>query len=247
MTKPIFINTRPPLRQSALPQVERVADVVSLPLIELKKRPLSDDDKALLARLCAGGYDVVVVVSITAVEFALSYLSNDEFGRIVQLNQRGKLCFVAVGKPTADALRAAGLVVETPPIASNESMSQMAVFANAKKVLFWRGVGGRVFLMNDLQNRGVAVAKVDFYERAILDISKPLAQLLERGQKMVVLISSELAWQAWQRAVACVGANLTKFDYLTMGERLGAMIQGAMVIDKLDDETLAKAVGGING
>lgn len=243
MTKPIFINTRPPLRQNALPQVERVADVVSLPLIELKKRPLSDDDKAVLARLCAGGYDVVVVVSITAVEWALSCLSDDELGQILQLNQGGKLCFVAVGKPTANALRAVGLTVETPPVASNESMSQMAIFANAKNVLFWRGVGGRVFLMNDLQKRGVAVAKVDFYERGILDVSKPLAQLLERGQKMVVLISSEMAWQAWQEAVACVGAELGGFEYLAMGERLGAMIHGAKVIYELDDETLAKAVG----
>lgn len=239
--KPIFVNTRPASRTKALPKLAKLATIVDLPLLALAQRVLDDKEREHQAKLIDGEYDVLVVVSITAVEFALASLTQEELSRLIALNHLGKLAIVAVGEPTAKALGQVGLIAQMPLVASNEGMSQMPIFEHAKQVLFWRGVGGRVFLMEHLTKQGMVVDKVDFYERHSLDVSSQV-QALPHHCPIIVLISSEMAWQAWQSA----GGHRLTCQYIVMGERLGAMIQGANVVYALDDETLAEAVMRMN-
>lgn len=239
--KPIFVNTRPASRIKALPKLAKLAKIVELPLLSFVERVLDSNERQYQARLINGGYDVLVVVSITAVEFALASLTQEELRHLIELNQSGKLAIVAVGEPTAKALGQVGLIAQMPLVASNESMSQMPIFEHAKRVLFWRGVGGRVFLMEHLTKQGVVVDKVDFYERHIPNTLSNQVQALDDDCPIIVLISSEMAWQAWQSA----GGHKLICQYIVMGERLGVMIQGAKVVYALDDETLASAVARI--
>lgn len=246
--KPIFVNTRPSIRQHPLPSLAKMACVVNVPLLDLVERTLSDDELDYQTNLMKGDYDALVVVSITAVEYAKAQLTDDEREHLCHLNQSGKLAIVAVGRPTADALAKLGLTAILPKVASNESMSQMAVFDGAKKVLFWRGVGGRVLLMNHLMQQGVMVNKVDFYERKIpCNIAHEVAILLDNPAPKMVLISSEMAWQAWQRAVDEQGADVADFEYMVMGERLQVMIEQAtaqpvLTVYNLHDTALAEAM-----
>lgn len=242
MTKPLFINTRPAARQSDLPQVAKLADVVHLPLLHLIPQVLDDSQRGFLCHLAKGEYDVLVVVSITAVEYAQQALDKTKLNKIKQLNHSGKLAIVAVGTQTQIALKQLGLIASTPPIASNESMSQMPIFAQAKKVLFWRGCGGRVVLSDFLKAQGKAVDFVNLYTRqSTPNLTTTLKKLKDTYQNrpIFVLISSQMAYQVWQ--TACYGIDIDCV-FIAMGERLGA-ITGGVVVDNLQDETLAVAIG----
>lgn len=239
MTRPIFLNTRPSTRLADLPKVAKLADVVQLPLLELVPRVLDKDEWGFLDKLADGDYAVLVVVSITAVECACRLLDDQILNKIKQLNQTGQLTIVAVGKPTQTALTKLGLTAIMPPIASNESMSQMAVFLQAGRVLFWRGVGGRVFLLDFLREQGKTVDFVNFYDRQIpLNLPQTLAKLIDTSRPLIVLISSEMAYRAWQAVAAKLSLSC---QFIAMGDRLGAMTGGVVVMD-LTDKSLAGAV-----
>lgn len=239
MIKPVFLNTRPTTRLGDLPEVAKLADVVQLPLLELVPRVLNKDEWGFLGKLADGDYVVLVVVSITAVECAYRLLDDKILNKIKKLNQTGQLTIVAVGKPTQTALTKLGLTAIMPPIASNESMSEMAVFLQAGRVLFWRGVGGRVFLSDFLREQGKTVDFINFYDRQIPpNLPQTLAKLLDTSRPLIVLITSEMAYRAWQSATA---GQSSSCQFVAMGDRLGVMTGGVVVTD-LSDKSLAEAV-----
>lgn len=245
----IFVNTRPTANK--LPCVASLASIHHVPLIHLSPRVLSDTEHAHQADLLQGKYDVLVVVSPTAIAHAKRTLSITDQAKLCWLVDTGKLTVVAVGYATATALAKMGIVAQTPPIASNESMMGMAVFESAKQVLFWRGVDGRTLLANHLMAQGTTVDCVNWYTRAPVCpdvLASQLPPVFDQpifDQPILVLITSQTAWQAWCDMLARHPTH-ARFVYIAMGDRLQAMT-GGVVVYELSDHALCLAVGKILG
>lgn len=240
----LFINTRPdgkrPLDVRSLN-----ATSYALPLLAIRPCPLDDTARLALDGLIGGDYQTLVVVSVTACEYALSALSKNEIATLASLSQSGRLTIIAVGRPTAYALEQAGLKVSTPAIMSNEGMLMMTEIKRLQagdNVLFWRGVGGRTLLSNSLKNQGIGVHAIAFYERCCPDdLTKNTTKLLEilpKHDTIIMLISSEMAFLHWQEMASRLNITWQDFRYLALGERLTALIApfaDVRTLDTLDE------------
>lgn len=257
MSLPIFINTRPKVRindelMTAL--TNRGIKTYSLPLLELCPLPYQEHDRACMEKLLQGYYDVLVVISITAVEQALLVLTRTQRERLKVLIATGQLKVLAVGQATAQALREMGIVVQTPPVANNESMIHMPMIQHVlntptAKVLFWRGVGGRKLLRQTLMAHGVVVDSIKWYQRvASHTLSSDVINILPNLQhrRVFVLISSEMAFDSWVQAWQTHSEWYRQFCYLTLGERLHTLVNrhgcdSKMLVD-LECESIVTAI-----
>lgn len=236
----LFINTRP-IGKRPLDVRSINATSYALPLLAIRPCPLTDNDRHALDGLVAGKYQVLVVVSITACEYAFSALSKDNLTKLANLSQSGHLTIIAVGQPTAHALEQAGLKVSTPAIMSNEGMLAMPKIKRLQqgdKVLFWRGVGGRTLLSSTLQTQGIIVHAIAFYERCrpddLSENATKLLEILPSHDTIVMLISSEMAFLHWQETADRLNIAWQNFHYLALGERLTALIAPFAKVCTLD-------------
>lgn len=130
----------------------------ALALLPPSDAPALQDDLADLARV-----DLAVFVSPAAVRWGLAALAPIRDPE--QLAAR----FVAVGKGTAAALRAAGLGDVLAPATGFDSehllaLPELATLAG-QCVLIFRGEGGRAVLGDTLRQRGAEVRYVECYRR----------------------------------------------------------------------------------
>ena len=103
----LFINTRPQDRAENLSHALRMAqiEVLDLPLLELVAQPWSDSLSELYQRLPST--QVIVVVSPTAVEIGMDYLTKAS----LSLEAIRHIQWIAVGETTAQALAQYGITV----------------------------------------------------------------------------------------------------------------------------------------
>lgn len=270
----IFINTRPASRSAALSQYLMAQDieVVQLPLLELVARELDASDDFALTQLLAGSYQVIVVVSETAVSYGLNQLA------LLTDKPLLNTTFVAVGEATAMLLQQgwqARFTTPCPPIITptqaqlpenNEGMLALPTIRHlmaGDKVLLWRGVGGRELLADTLKDRGVIVDSIAFYQRQLPTVSLSLWQQLYQNKRLPtttnthlsacdnqpvwVLISSLTAWQYWQQLVAATPIRLDEFGYIALQSRITEHIKACgivklQVIDNLQPTSIHQAL-----
>ncbi|WP_019029605.1 uroporphyrinogen-III synthase [Colwellia piezophila] len=130
--------------------------------------------------------DILIFVSVAAVEFTqLNYpLSNS-------VSQR----FFAVGNATKQALHAIGITeVSTPPSQQEHSegllkLSQLTKIKN-KKVVIFRGNGGREHIANNLRQRGAKVSYIESYQRVWRTLPINIAQQWRAQQINCIVITS---------------------------------------------------------
>jgi uroporphyrinogen-III synthase len=152
--------TRPVEQAARL--MTRLQDLGAVPLLfpALAIAPLAQPQalSAILARV--DHYDLHLFVSPTAVQFGLAVLLPGALGR---------LRAVAVGNGTAAALRAAGVenVIAPTTGADSEHLLALPQLAelSAKRVLVFRGEGGRELIADTLRARGAAVDYAECYRR----------------------------------------------------------------------------------
>ncbi|MDO5651728.1 MAG: uroporphyrinogen-III synthase [Moraxella sp.] len=240
-----FINTRPSVRYD-----DSFDDVmvIDLPLLRLERfLAINAIDKQAMMDFIKGEFAVIVVVSVPAAKAAIDYLCQQGIHHASDIHTKLPV-FVAVGNATKNVLMDFGFVVMTPAQMSNEGMLAMPVIADLQandRVLIWRGVGGRRVLHDALVNKGVQVQAIEWYARKISDdLQAGFAQLAaacDNCQLFFVLISSELAWQAWQSLP--VGRLAGRQVYLTLGERLTALVgDKARQVHDLSVQTLSRAM-----
>lgn len=222
----LFINTRPEDRAHSLNQalIQEGIQVESLPLLELVAEPFTVDLMQLYDQLKAS--QVIVVVSPTAVEIGMLYLKNSG----IDLDQLKHIQWIAVGQATAAALKTFGIDSLVPDVESSEGMLQLPILrerVDLNTVAFWRGHGGRQFMMQHLQQTGVKILNFILYRRQCPELSltkfpKLVSQLVSQ-QPVFVLISSEASWRNWQRLTAQISKELDCI-YLVLGERLAQVL-----------------------
>jgi uroporphyrinogen-III synthase len=158
----IFINTRPASRADDLTKALNDAgyQVESLPLLELVPQPFSNELQQLYQQLSET--QIIVVVSPTAVEIGIRYLQRAG----LPLQQLKHIQWIAVGNATAQALAKFNIESHVPEVESSEGMLELPILQqqdHLKKIAFWRGLGGRQFMMQQLQQQGVSLLNFVLY------------------------------------------------------------------------------------
>lgn len=225
----LFINTRPEERATALTQDLQQAgiQVAELPLLELNGCPwtviLQDLYRLLPSANC------IVVVSPAAVEFGMAGLQQSG----LSLQDLAAVRWVAVGEQTAQALAKYGITSEVPEVETSEGMLQIPLLRNltsASCVAFWRGQGGRQFMMETLQQQGIQVLNFVLYQRqcpkqTIQNFEQLVVQLQQ--QHYSVLISSEASWLNWLALIQDRTTLLEHGHFMVLGDRLYQLLLNA--------------------
>ncbi|CAB1207909.1 uroporphyrinogen-III synthase [Acinetobacter bouvetii] len=219
----LFINTRPSNRAEKLSHALRMAhiEVLDLPLLELIARPWSEPLIELYQQLPAT--HVIVVVSPTAVEIGMAYLDQAS----ITLDQLQHIQWIAVGETTAQALAQYGITATVPLVETSEGMLQLPVLQNLNPnqgIAFWRGEGGRQFMMEQLKQQGMQILNFILYERRCplftLQKRPEISVLLEKQSQYAMVVSSEASWLNWLELMQAYPHIIAKGDYFVLGERL---------------------------
>ena len=220
----LLINTRPADRADELTQLLSAQGyrVENLPLLVLKKQPFSAQLKQLYQHLDQS--QLVVVVSPTAVEIGMEYLQKAD----IPLSNLSHVLWVAVGQSTAKALEYYGLAAEVPQVETSEGMLQLPVFQTIKslrQVAFWRGEGGRQFMMQQLIDQGVRLLNFILYDRQCPDAAAQQMlsiadHVIQEKQPVWVIISSEASWLNWLSLIKSHATLFQYCHYLVLGARL---------------------------
>lgn len=220
----LFINTRPIERAQLLTTCLREAgfDVVDLPLLALKARPFSHQLQSLYSQLQYA--QMVVVVSPTAVDIGMQYLQQAG----ISLAQIQHLQWIAVGKKTAQKLAEFGVRSHIPEVETSEGMLGLPIFKQLKnitQIAFWRGEGGRQFMMQHFENCHIDVLNFVLYERSCPKSSLEqfpsfVAKLGQYDTPYWNCISSEASWNHWLALTQRHDSLVNACHYLVLGERL---------------------------
>ncbi len=181
------IVTRPARQAAGLAQT--LAALGAVPVIVPAIVILPPPDRTALDRAHASltRYDMAIFVSANAVEYGVPD----------PRQWPATLHAFAPGPGTAAALVAAGIAAPAIPTTSFDSEGLLALpaftQATGKRVLIFRGEGGRTVLGDTLRERGATVEYVDCYRRAAPQSGGDglAAELRERRADALTLTSSE--------------------------------------------------------
>ena len=226
----LFINTRPSDRAQALTECLSQAgvEVVELPLLELKPRAFNLELEQLYRQL--SDTQVIVVVSPTAVDIGMQYLQLAQ----ISLSNLQHIQWIAVGQKTAQTLAQYAIQSHVPEVETSEGMLSLAIFKslqNLQQIAFWRGEGGRQFMMQQCQDRHIDVVNFVLYERACpASTFDQYPQLIETfaeksGSLYWMCISSEASWHNWLALNQGHEQVIQQCHYLVLGDRLYQLLR----------------------
>lgn len=220
----LFINTRPLDRARNLTHslMAHGYEVVDFPLLVLKERVFDQGLHSLYQQLLSA--QIIVAVSPTAVDIGMKYLKCAG----LTINQMAHIQWIAVGKTTALRLFEYGITAHVPEVETSEGMLSLPIFKsilNLKKIAFWRGEGGRQFMMQQCLQNNVDVLNFVLYERecpleSMLRVPEILLKVEQTGAPCWVCISSEASWKNWLKLFENKQYIIESCHYLVLGERL---------------------------
>lgn len=220
----LFINTRPSDRAMVLTQALDIP-VLELPLLELVAYPWTESLANQYNQLRSA--QVIVVVSPTAAQIGLKYLSLSK----IDILSLKKIRWIAVGQATADILKQANIDAEIPNVESSEGMLSLLELQELEVscIAFWRGLGGRQFMMDHLKNQGITVNNICLYfRRCPLDAQNILEHhmaWIKKQNIVFVCISSEASWLNWLNLCQKHYNLVHHVIYLVLGERLSCILK----------------------
>lgn len=226
----IFVNTRPAERAERLTLAQAEITEFQLPLLALEACAFDDVLQRQMQHL--PNVQVIVVVSPMAVQVGMQYLQQAG----VSLTALQHIQWVAVGQKTAQCLAQFGIQAFVPDIENSEAMANVLLFQTSSpaNVAFWRGEGGREWLMRHLQQQHWQVENICLYQRHLpVHAAQQWQQLKQQVQQqhirqMFVLISSAMSWHYWQNLQQDDDfiANISglRVDYLVLGERVAHIV-----------------------
>lgn len=219
----LFINTRPQDRAATLTDTLQYAgiQVLEIPLLELQARAWSADLAQCYAQLLNA--QVIVVVSPSAVTMGMAWL--DRAG--LTIAQLESIQWVAVGQATANTLAQYGIRAITPSVETSEGMLTLPCLEHlvaGSTVAFWRGEGGRQFMMQQLIERDIDILNFILYERQLPLLSAQSTQsyvsVLQASPRYCMLVTSEASWLNWLQLMQDHHDLLKRACFLVLGERL---------------------------
>lgn len=256
----LFLNTRPPDRAALLSNILKAAkiEVLELPLLELVEEPYSVMLEGLYQQLPQA--HAIVVVSPTAAHVGMRYLAQAG----MTLKVLTQIQWIAVGKATQRTLAEYGISSIVPDVETSEGMLELPILTALKPkstLAFWRGEGGRVFMMDHFRQLGIQVLNFVLYKRqcpnSTLSLFQQYVDRLNQAECFAVLISSEASWLNWLSLVNAYPKIVEKAYYLTLGPRLTRLVStyqreqgltlGWVEIENLQKETILHYLDRIQG
>jgi len=162
---------------------------ISFPLIEIV--PLDDYDDFDQKLLTLDNYDLAIFISSNAVNQGMPRL-------LTHLKKiPPTLQFAAIGPATASELQKFGVQNILAPENRFDSESLLALPAmlkvNAKRIIIFRGIGGREILANTLRSRGATVDFAECYQRINPQTNADVLSGLWQNKQLqaIVVTSSE--------------------------------------------------------
>lgn len=242
-----LINTRPVERATALSEALQALgySVYELPLLSLEPIAFNVELEAQFAQFKHA--EIVVVVSPIAVELGMQYASQCN----ILLAELQKKQWIAVGQSTQKALGKYKIDSQCPTVETSEGMLQLPILndlisaqsskskhTKSLRIAFWRGIGGRTLMMDELIAQGCTVLNILLYRRALpnytMDDLKQLAQQLPA----TVLVSSEQSWKNWQQLSSQMVEHaiaskdiFSENQYVVLGDRVSQVLRDDLCLD----------------
>ena len=193
---PVLVTRPASQAEEICPLLEALGcNVIRQPLLEIAAVAETPTIKSQFMNIDL--FDVVIAISRNAAEMGLLYLDQYWPQWPVEID------WVAIGPVTAEVMTAQGLEVKMPAGQfDSEGALQMPELTNVagKKVLIWRGVGGRETLAGTLRERGAEVVYAELYQRLVPEYDeqqwqqtlalKPLL-LVSSGQGLEVIAAQQ--------------------------------------------------------
>jgi uroporphyrinogen-III synthase len=190
--------TRPLEQAAELLQAVQQAGSIGVPFPLLKIEPLNHpylEEKLRVIENC----DALICVSGNAARFGFEALAK------YSITPRADLQWFGLGKSTADLLREHGLSVIAPERAgTSEVLLALPWLQNVmnKRIMMWRGVGGRELLGETLSRNGATMEYVELYQRVIPAYADNELDrvLLENQIEIIMITSGQILSNLWQLA-----------------------------------------------
>lgn len=193
---PVLVTRPASQAEEICPSLEALGcDVIRQPLLVIEAVAETPALKSQFMNIDL--YDVVIVISRNAAEMGLMQLDQYWPQWPVEID------WVAIGPVTAEVLSAQGLTVSMPAKQfDSEGALRLRELTDVagKKVLIWRGVGGRETLASTLTERGATVTYAELYQRLVPEydeqqwqqalVSNPLL-LVSSGQGLDVIAAQQ--------------------------------------------------------
>ena len=216
---------------------------MAFPTVAIEPVPLGADVRAALG---AQPIDWVIYTSANAVEQALA-----------QTGRLARAATAAIGRATARAVEAAGIRVDAIPATGADSEGLLALPAFAapagRRILIFKGVGGRDALRAELVRRGAAVVVAEVYRR--VPVVPAAGSLREAGRRLRHRTrpwSRSRASRSWSRCSQLAPESrvphLADATLLVPGERVAAAARrhgwrGPIVVARsAEDEAMLDAL-----
>ncbi len=228
---------------------EEGGQAIAFPVLEIQDLQDNSAVMRLVERL--DEFDIAIFISANAVVKTMDLV-------LPHRDWPSHLQTAVVGTRTADALEEYGITVDICPEEKFNSeallgLPQMCAIKN-KKIVIFRGEGGRELLADTLRQRGADIEYAEVYRR-----SKPadipghtalnLADLLLTGKiNIIVVTSNEGLRNLWELAGATGQEVLTHMPLAAMSARIAATAQElgvkypASVAPQANDEGLLAAI-----
>lgn len=216
-----IIVTRP--REQAAPLVRLIEQAGGIPLLfpllDIAPAPNQQELGEKISRL--GGFDLAVFISPNAVRYGMAAI---RAGGGVPAG----LKFAAVGQGSAKALRERGVAEIIAPQERFDSEALLALpemqAVQGRRVIIFRGNGGRELLGDTLKARGAEVEYAECYVR-----SKPpldMAGLLGALPDALTVTSSEALAYLWEMADEPARRRLSLLPLFAPHERIAEAARG---------------------
>lgn len=211
-------------------------DSVAVPMLELVPISAPEQVEALKTRvLNFDHYQKVVFVSRNAVAHAMEWL--DAYWPQLPMG----IEYFGVGSTTAEALQELDMPISAPGGSMNSEALLLDPALQADKVagqrvLIFRGVGGRPFLAQELEQRGARVDFAELYERrhpagATEQLWTAFADPDVWRQKQIVALHSGESLHNYRKSLNELGQNATRQPLAQALEQLPVLVPGQRVAD----------------
>lgn len=238
--------TRPAGQGQALCDLVEAAGARAIQLPAIEILPASDSAAVSATAEALEQYDLAVFVSTNAVKTGLAAI-------LQQREWPSSVALATVGPASQNALEAMGLAVDLVPEHNYSSEGLLAMEAlhdmHGKRVVIFRGNGGRDTLHDTLKARGARVDYVEVYRRACPQDGSQLLQLLQQGGVDVITATSNETLQNLFDMAGAEGQPLLRdIPLVIAGKRqaeLAARLgfrQGAVIAGHAGDASMAAAV-----
>lgn len=193
---PVLVTRPASQAEEICPLLEALGcEVIRQPLLKIE--PVDETPKIKSQFMDIDLFDAVIAISRNAAEMGLSTM--DQYWPQWPLG----IDWIAIGPVTAEVMTKAGLDVKIPAEKfDSEGALEMPELTDVtgKKILIWRGVGGRETLASTLRDRGAEVIYAELYQRLVPEYSeeewlqvlvpKPLL-LVSSGQGLEAIASQQ--------------------------------------------------------